>query len=61
MIIIISGNKKRKVKDLVEDYISQSKEERKNQREIRAKQYEEKMQSIKRIENLVEKILQEKK
>ncbi|XP_018377453.1 PREDICTED: uncharacterized protein LOC108757407, partial [Trachymyrmex cornetzi] len=33
------SNKKRKVKDLVEDYISQSKEERKYQREIRAKQH----------------------
>lgn len=52
--------KKKKVNRLI-DLISQSKEERKIQREIRAKQHEEKMLSIKKIENLMERILQQEK
>jgi len=58
---MILGIKKRKINRFVEDYILQNKEERKIQREIRAKQHEEKMLSIKKIESLMEKILEQEK
>jgi len=39
----------------------QSKEERKKRREIRSKEHEEKMLSFKRIEDLVERLIEKEK
>lgn len=50
------GTKRRKFN--IEEYILQSKEERDKRRQIRAKEHEEKMCSFKRLENLMEKLIE---
>ncbi|XP_024879949.1 uncharacterized protein LOC112459838 [Temnothorax curvispinosus] len=50
--------KKGKITALINDYISFSKEERANRREIRTKQHEEKLLALKRLENLLEKLVE---
>jgi len=57
-IFIISVTKKTKMNNCLMDYLSFSKEERIKQREMRARQHEEKLLSFKRIENLLHKMLE---
>ncbi|XP_077256494.1 uncharacterized protein LOC143894223 [Temnothorax americanus] len=54
----ISVTKKGKVTALINDYISFSKEERAKRRETRTKQHEEKLLAFKRLENLLERLVE---
>ncbi|XP_036142121.1 uncharacterized protein LOC105840960, partial [Monomorium pharaonis] len=53
-----SSRTKRKKNFNMEEYVLQSKEKWKKKREIRSKEHEEKMLSFKRIENLMERLLE---
>lgn len=53
-----AATKKAKMNTVINDYISFSKEERMKRREIRAKQHDEKIVAFKRMENLLERILE---
>lgn len=57
-IFQILATKKAKMNTVINDYISFSKEERMKRREIRAKQHDEKIVAFKRMENLLERILE---
>ncbi|XP_029673853.1 uncharacterized protein LOC115241995 [Formica exsecta] len=50
--------KKTKLNTVISDYISYSKEERAKRRESRAKQHEEKLLAFKRLENLLERLIE---
>ncbi|XP_036146936.1 uncharacterized protein LOC118647003 isoform X2 [Monomorium pharaonis] len=52
--------KRRKLNTFIEQFITDSKEERKKRAEIRENQHNEKMNAFKRIENLMETFLQKK-
>ncbi|XP_036140309.1 uncharacterized protein LOC118644810 [Monomorium pharaonis] len=57
----VSVTKKTEVNTLINDYILFSQEERAKRREDRAKQHEEKLLAFKKIENLLEKLVDKEK
>jgi len=59
--MLILGIKRKKFNTIIEQYIADNKEEQKKKREIREKQHNEKMVTFKRIENLMETLLEKKK
>lgn len=55
---MILGTKKRKLNTYIQEYISYSKEEQKKRRELKEKQREEKLTAFKRLESLMQRLLE---
>lgn len=55
---MVSGIKKRKLNTYIQEYILHNKEEQKKRRELRERQHEEKLNAFKRLENLMQKLLE---
>jgi len=58
IFLIFIVTKKTKINTIINDYISFSKEERTKRRETRAKQHEEKLLAFKRMEDLLERLVE---
>lgn len=55
---MILGTKKRKLNTYIQEYIFYSKEEQKKRRELKEKQHEEKLTAFKRLESLMQRLLE---
>jgi len=57
---MVLGTKKRKLNTYIQEYMLHNKEEQKRRRELRERQHEEKLTAFKRIENLMQRLLEKK-
>lgn len=55
---MVLGIKKRKLNTYIQEYILHNKEEQKKRRKLRERLHEEKLNAFKRLENLMQKLLE---